>query len=80
MRYLRSLLKRNLPGISEEQAVSIAQAECQRRGWCWGTPIKVVHRRRMWIIHTNWKMRGMNARIEIDSETGEIKEAAYLPR
>ena len=80
MNYWRSLFQYHPPNISKEQAIAIAKEECKQRGWWWGMPIKVSQRRKAWVIHTNWKMRGMNARFRVDNETGEVKEAAYLPR
>lgn len=80
MNYLRSLFTSPPSRISKEQAIAIAQEECKKRGWWWGEPIKITYGRRMWVIHTNWGMRGMNARFRVDGETGEVREAAYVPR
>jgi hypothetical protein len=74
------LSRRSRLTISKTEAISIARDECEKRKWTWREPVKVQSRWGIWIVHTNWGYRGVNARIAIDQETGEVTEAAYLPR
>ena len=66
--------------VSQSEALVIAQDECRKRGWPWLQPIEARARRGKWIIHTNYESRGANVRLIIDQDTGEISEAAYMPR
>lgn len=79
-RFFKWFFTRPEPTISKVEAVSIAHAECKRHEWAWQEPVKIQPRWGIWIIHTNWGYRGANVRIAIDQETGEVTEAAYLPR
>jgi hypothetical protein len=77
---LEWLFRRSSVTIPKAVAISIAHDECEKRGWSWREPVKVQARWGIWIVRTNWGSRGVNARIAIDQETGEVVEAAYLPR
>lgn len=79
-RLLKWLFGRSRPTTSKTEAISIARAECERREWVWREPVKVQSRWGIWIVHTNWGCRGVNARIAIEQETGQVIKAAYLPR
>jgi hypothetical protein len=63
--------------ITDEEALSIARAECDRLGLYWGTPVSVGRHKNMWIVHTGIQTRGAgNNYIEIDGNTGQIIHAS----
>ncbi len=72
--------QQNHTKVSQSEALVIAQNECRKRGWTWLQPVKVRSQRGKWIILTNYESRGVNARLVIDQDTGEISEATYMPR
>jgi hypothetical protein len=74
------LFSKSQPHISQRDALAIAQAECQKRGWPWLEPIQVKARWGKWIINTNTQMLGCKARFVIDQQTAQILQTAYLPR
>lgn len=75
MKLLYRWFKSEPPLISREAALTIAQDECKRRQWVWREPVEIKLHFGQWRIYTNSKGRGVNARIAIDSQTGEILEA-----
>ena len=66
--------------ISEAEALLVARRECEKRKWVWQEPVVAQLKRHIWIVHTNWGSRGMNAIIYIDGEKGSVIKATYLPR
>ena len=74
------LFKRPSSIIPKDQAITIAQNECTKHEWPWLEPIEVSSRWRTWIVYTNGRSRGGNARIVVDKETGQIIESGFLPR
>jgi hypothetical protein len=73
-------LSKILGHITVEEAVRIARAECDARGWPWQEPISV--HRGLWTIHvrTNTEYRGGNASVIINARTGSIKGSGYMNR
>lgn len=71
---------KGIPAISKPDAIKIAKRECCKNNWPWLDPIKVKFRRQRWLVETNWRSRGANAKIEIDGNTGAIIDARYWPR
>ncbi len=89
--WLRKLLTYIWPGnkidpsefkITQEEAISIAQAECARRKWRWVTPMKVsVKWRDKWVIETGLRTKGFARQTYvIDANTGELIRAGAQPR
>lgn len=66
--------------ITKERAVLIAQQACEEQGWTWMAPVHVQQFGGNWVIQTNWRKRGCNARFKIDCQTGVVKGKAFLPR
>jgi uncharacterized membrane protein YkoI len=67
--------------ISEEQALQIAVAECERRDWLWAIPNLATWfdaKRGVWQVATRHK--GKAARILVDAETGQVLQAGWIPR
>ncbi len=77
---IKRLSGRSKSGISKAEALSVARQECEKRRWGWREPVIARSRRGIWVVHTNWGSRGMNATIYIDGETGDVIDATYLPR
>ena len=75
-RFFRSLPP---PKVSQEEAIQVAFAESQRRGWPWLEPVDVDSVRGSWLVTSNVRMTGMNVLIRIDQQTGEITNAAFSP-
>ena len=73
--------------IEQEAAVEIARARAAEKGWSFGEPISVVHRK-PWFgrgggrfeIFTSFGKLGSKSRFVIDATTGEVLEEGYLPR
>lgn len=76
----RNFFRRTPPVITKEQALVIAQQVSKERNWSWEEPVDVKLGWRGWRIYTNSYTRGLNIRILIHRDTGEILEAVYLPR
>ena len=68
------------PNISKGEALSIAQIECEKRGWPWWQPIIAKSKWGIWEVWTNADERGGNVRILIKKDTGEVIKASLLPR
>ena len=68
------------PNISKVEALSIAQIECEKRGWPWWQPIIVKPKWGIWEVWTNADERGGNVRIFVKKDTGEVIKAFLLPR
>lgn len=73
--------------ITEAQAVAIARARAEEKGWGFAEPIAVVAREAWFSKHvlryeieTNAGMLGTKARFVIDAESGAIKSEGYIPR
>jgi hypothetical protein len=66
--------------LSRQQAIKLARAESERRGWPWTEPVAVSESVGHYRIWTNRGRRGGNVIIRVDVETGEIKHASYAAR
>lgn len=72
--------------IDEEQAIAIARARAQERGWGFREPAwvttRVSWRGRVtrYEVVTDPTMRGTAARFTIDAKSGSILEEGYIPR
>jgi len=70
--------------LDVEDAVAIARAEAEARGWPWQGRVS-VNRRRTWIffgrlsfeVFTNADYRGGNVIVDVDAQTGEVLRAGY---
>jgi hypothetical protein len=73
-------------GVTEADAIERARAFAEQKGWPWRQPVHAEIRRRWfigglrWRIVSNYGMRGGNAYIELDDQTGEVLKANYIPR
>jgi hypothetical protein len=79
LQLIRGLLRIPAPLISAEQALSVARAECERRGWKWGQPA-VSEGLRHWCIWTDRlkkKVRGIRP-IERKVESRQDAEAEAI--
>ncbi len=77
----KRLFRKSQNSITKEQAIQIAKAECEKRGWTWCEPVSATSRfGGNWKIHTNEGKRGINARFVVDRFSGEVKSAGYIPR
>jgi hypothetical protein len=72
--------------IDQTAAIEIARARAAQKGWAFGDPLHVVHRRG-WFgqhdrfeIETNAGMLGTKARFVVDAESGAILSEGYVPR
>lgn len=72
--------------IDQATAIEIARKRAALKGWGFGEPLLVVHRRG-WFgqhdrfeIETNAGMLGTKARFTVDAVTGEILSEGYIPR
>lgn len=79
LRILRWFLSIPSPRITPEQARESARAECLRRGWEWEEPTCVHERLRDYWIWTAADRAGGNVSILVDSQTGEVLEAGFVP-
>jgi hypothetical protein len=72
--------------INETTAIEIARRRAAERGWPFGDPLAVTHRRGWgggqgrYEIETNPGMRGTKTRFTIDAETGEVLQEGHIPR
>jgi hypothetical protein len=72
--------------IEQQAAVEIARLRAAEKGWAFGDPIAVRHRRG-WFgqhghfeIETNANNLGTKAYFVIDAVTGSILSEGYIPR
>lgn len=73
--------------ISREQAIDLARACAEERGWAWREPVR-VSRSRAYVLfggvrYEVWSSAdrlGTNARVIVDGEDGTIVAAHWLPR
>jgi hypothetical protein len=78
--FLRFVLFLPKPLLSKQQALEIARAECEDRGWPWREPVLAQeHLRSYWFV-TDWQFKGGNATIAVDYRSGKIVHAAFSPR
>jgi len=68
------------PNISQEDAISIALRECERRGWPWSEPVHIEEWLTAWHFRTNANMLGGNVMIAIDCRTGVVRKAGFARR
>jgi hypothetical protein len=71
--------------MTKEEAVERARQVVEGEAWPWREPIEVRSvpcgvSGAVWEIVTNVEMRGSNARVHIDADTGEILHKAFGPR
>jgi hypothetical protein len=72
--------------IDQEAAIEIARARAVEKGWLFGEPVAVVHRKSWrgesmrFEIETNAGKRGTKARFVVDATTGAILSEGYIPR
>jgi len=68
--------------VSQEEALQIAQEECQKQDWLWLEPVNVSTPwfSNDWPVRTNVGSLGVNAEIYINKENGQVIKAAFLPR
>lgn len=77
---LRFILLQPRPQIKRPDALGIARAECERRGWPWKDPVHVQERLRSYTVWTNADFRGGNCVISIDLVSGEVLSAEVTRR
>ena len=80
VRPLRGLLRIRPATITREQALAIARAECERRGYAWEEPVLLEERLREYWIMTRADHRGGNVLIDVDIHTGVVKRFRVSPR
>jgi hypothetical protein len=72
--------------VVREDAIARAKVHAEQQGWSWREPVHAETCRpwligaMRWRVVSNYGVRGMNARIEIDDATGEIVKSSYVPR
>ncbi len=72
--------------IDEENAIRIARAAAEEKGWAFVDPVQARLRRPLfgkggrWEIHSNAMAFGAKARFVIDAEDGRILDQGYIPR
>lgn len=66
--------------ISKEEAISMAKIECEKQDWPWLEPVIAKSWFGDWVIITNSKSRGLNAKIIIHKRTGIIKASNFFQR
>jgi hypothetical protein len=66
--------------ISAQQAIDIARAESDARGWPWQEPVVVDEGLRGYRIWTNAQMRGGNVSIHVDGHSGRVSSARLVAR
>lgn len=73
--------------ITREEAIEIARAHAETRGWPWRGAVKVTAERtfilfgrRTFRVTSNADMLGGNVFVTIAADTGEILHAGYGPR
>jgi hypothetical protein len=69
--------------ITKDEAIKIAKELAAAAGWTWVDPVSVMlttGARKKWEILTNNQSRGVNVRVVIDAETGEVLTKGYNPR
>ena len=73
--------------MTTEDALRIARAVAEEKGWPWLEPVMVSRRRAFlffgaahWEVRTNAGSLGMNVRVEIDDTTGKVRQKGFLPR
>lgn len=75
---MRSLNTIEEPGVTKEQAIEIARAECSMRGWRFCDPY-VVSRRREWVVSVNRESLS-SPWIAVSKQTGEITRSGIPVR
>ncbi len=78
--FFRKLFGKSDALVTEEQAVQIARAECEKQDWPWLEPVKVTSRFKNWLVRTNSMAIGASARIIISKKSGKVQQAGYLER
>lgn len=73
--------------MTDDEALERARSVAQSRGWEWEGRIAISRYRTFPIfgarqveVWSNADSRGCNCRVVLDEETGEVVEAAWLPR
>ena len=69
---LRPLLFIRPAALTRRQALTIARAECERRGEPWYEPVRVLARPHKYVVWTDTLSRGGSMFIDIDIHTGDI--------
>lgn len=77
---LRMILGQPAPQVSRFDALELARAECERRGWPWNEPVHLTEHLTRYTVWTNAEFRGANCVISIDSVSGEVLSAEVTPR
>jgi hypothetical protein len=78
--YLRRAGVLPKPKVSRDEALEVARAECQGRGWPWHGRVLVHEGLSYWHFMTNADFRGGNVNIWVDSRTGVIRKAGFAGR
>ncbi len=67
-----------------DQLISQGRALAEERGWTWREPVEVTtsteEGEAVWILRSNFLMRGQNARIVLRQSDHSLVRAGYLPR
>jgi hypothetical protein len=69
-----------MSGLTEDQALATARAECERHGWPWIEPVSIRRGIRSYRIMTIKGMRGRNASMTVRIKDGTITYANFIPR
>jgi hypothetical protein len=69
-----------LPRISQEEAVRVARAECERQAWPWSEPVVTHEGVAYWHFRTNADSLGGNVNVFIDARTGAVQKSAFARR
>ncbi len=68
------------PVISRHQALALARAECDARGWPWREPVHVARGLGSYHVMTNARSRGGNVNIRIGVASGQVISATFAQR
>jgi hypothetical protein len=71
--------------MTENEAISVAEAEAAKNDWPWHEPIRASRRRSLfqgakWEVVSNADRIGCNVRVLIDDGDGSVITAAFCPR
>ena len=65
---------------TRERLRGIARGVCDGEGWPWLQPVEIKKRWGKYLVITNARSIGCNARVEIDRKTLQVIARCYAPR
>ncbi len=79
IRLIRRLRRIAPATVTRDQALEIARAECERRGYGWLGPVKVEESlKEYWLLSQADRLEG-SVSVTVDVHTGEIKNVTLIP-